>query len=208
MPIRISDPASTRPFETRLLGYSLAVGALWAAPSAHAEIIYSGELNLPAAPALSVNFSPLAGAVFTLSVNPTNITVASSVGTEFDIGPLTLGTPITLSSTTATGIQKLVEGLDTTPTGLWASSSHGYLGLSFIVSSQEYLGWAELLLDNDTPSATLVSYAYNDQPGEAIAAGDTGVPEPSSLTLFALGAAGVLAVRRRKQAKNLSVHES
>jgi hypothetical protein len=208
LPIRISDPTATQPFETRLMKYSLAVGALCAAPLAHAEIIYSGALNLPAAPSLAVNFSPLAGSVFTLDVSPTEIDVSTSAGTGFDIGPLTLGAPITLASTTTTGLQKLVQGLDATPFGLWATSSHGYLGVSFTVSSQQYLGWAELQLDNGTPSATLVSYAYNDEAGQAIAAGDTGVPEPSSLTLFALGAAGVLALRRRRQAQARSFRQS
>jgi hypothetical protein len=208
MPIRVSKSGVGQPLEAQLLKYSLAVGALCVAPSAHADIIYSGTLNLSAAPSLSVNFSPLAGAVFTLDVSPTTISVNSSVGTAFDIGPLTLGQPITLATTTDTGVQNLVDNLKSTPSGPWASSSHGYLGLSFTVSSQQYLGWAELQLNNVTPSATLVSYAYNDQAGQAINAGSTEVPEPSSLALFALGAVGVLSVRRRRQSKKLAARQS
>jgi hypothetical protein len=208
MPIRISKP--TQSLETRLLKYSLAAGALCAAPSAHANIIFSGDLNLSTTASLSVNFNPLAPAVFSLVVNPTGIDATpSGPGTAFNVGPLTLGTPITLDNSTSTGTIKLVHGIGSTPSGAWSSTNSGYLGVSFTVSSNQYLGWAKLLVDQGTPSVTLVNYAYEDQPGVAIAAGDTGaVPEPSSLTLFALGAAGVLAVRRRRQAKERGFRQS
>jgi hypothetical protein len=45
------------------------------------------------------------------------------------------------------------------------------------------------------------AYAYQSLPNTDILAGQTSsTPEPSSFALFALGAAGLLAFRRRKQA--------
>jgi hypothetical protein len=61
--------------------------------------------------------------------------------------------------------------------------------------------------DTGSPSypneLTVLDYAYDNTPGEAIDAGDTGTsatPEPDSvaLGLLALGASGILSWRRRR----------
>jgi len=54
-------------------------------------------------------------------------------------------------------------------------------------------GWAEISVDVTDPSgsATLIQTAYNTTPL---------VPEPSSLALFALGAVGIAAVKKRRKA--------
>jgi hypothetical protein len=214
MHTRISNPASRQPLETRLVRYSLAVGALCAVPSAHAGTIYSGPLNSVvnvSNPSLPVVFDPLSGGAteFTLSVSGDNVSVTAAAGAFFDIGPLAGGAPITLANTTSSGAIKLLQNLATTPSGPWYGfSGPGYLGLSFTAGSQQYLGWAELQLDSSAPSATLLGYAYNDQAAAPINAGDTGAaPEPASLSLFALGAAGVLALRRRR-ARNGDVRKA
>jgi hypothetical protein len=87
--------------------------------------------------------------------------------------------------------------------GQWQDGETGYLGLRFDPPAPTvYYGWAEITMTS-RQSITLDGYAY-DNSGAPILAGDTGeqwntgVPEPSTLVLFALGAAGVAALRRWK----------
>ena len=55
-----------------------------------------------------------------------------------------------------------------------------------------YYGWAEFT-DGDL---TFNAYAFSNSPNAALT---TPIPEPSTWTLLALGAAGVLAIRRRSR---------
>ena len=86
----------------------------------------------------------------------------------------------------------------------WGNVPNGqsrYLGIKFLIAGQQHLGWAEISMQKLDPSFTVLGYAYEDAPGVSILAGDTGtVPEPSTLALFAAGAAGVLALRRKRRA--------
>ena len=75
----------------------------------------------------------------------------------------------------------------------------GFIGFAFdpdnIAGAQTFFGWARMSVgDNATTSGVVVDWAYDDT-GAGIAAGTA--PEPTSLGLLALGAAGLLAFRRR-----------
>jgi hypothetical protein len=60
-------------------------------------------------------------------------------------------------------------------------------------------GWARVDVSSaNNGTATLFSYAYETVANTAIAAGDTGVPEPTSLALLAAGA-GASALKRRRR---------
>lgn len=75
-----------------------------------------------------------------------------------------------------------------------------YVGVEFTRSAQTYYGWIELE-NYVTPTyaeVELLGYAYNTTPGDSIPAGLT-TPEPATLPLYALGAAGILALRRRRR---------
>jgi hypothetical protein len=79
----------------------------------------------------------------------------------------------------------------------------GFAGINFASNN---FGWLQLKLttvSNYTNSLTLVDWAYQSVPGASIHVGDTGsttpsVPEPSTLGLMALGAAGIAVLRRRR----------
>ncbi len=216
MGTRIFKPA-LQPFETRLMRYALAGSALLAAPAAHASIIYSGPLDTLVSAGGSLPVSLDGGpADFTISVTDTDgdtitVTPDSTDGggtsrTLLLLGPVAYGTQLNSLNVKDDGTgnaTKLLYIKGANTSGPWLNfSSPGYLGVGFKAGTQEYLGWAELQLEQATPSATLLGYAYNDVAGAPINTGDTGAsaaPEPSSLSLFALGAAGVLALRRRRK---------
>jgi hypothetical protein len=193
-------------FEKKLARYALAGSALLGIPAAaHAGTVYSGIIDATATPVNPVAIDITGGSDFSFTLSPdsfgVHITANASTGNFFNDGltPLAAGTPITLVNTSSTGGELMKTEIP--PTGPWASQSgFAYLGLRFTMSSQEYLGWAQIAIDPGTPSLTLHDYAYNDVAGESINAGDGAVPEPSSLALFAMGAAGVVALRQRRKA--------
>ena len=89
------------------------------------------------------------------------------------------------------------------------AAGRGYLGLKFLIGGlTTHYGWAEITVNSDF-SITLHSFAYESCADQSIDAGqttggascsDTSVPEPHSAALLAMGAAGVLAYRRRRKA--------
>ncbi len=83
----------------------------------------------------------------------------------------------------------------------FGSGVNGYFGFQFTSGGDTFYGWAELNIDGPNLSYTINRWAYNENPGGLIQPGQT-IPEPDtlSLTLLGLGAGGVRAWRRRKQA--------
>jgi len=81
--------------------------------------------------------------------------------------------------------------------GHWNALGTDYLGLEFEIGSQTDYGWAQITV-NSNYTITLDGVAYNNS-GGSIGAGET--PEPNSLLLMALGAAGLAAYRRKRAAK-------
>lgn len=74
----------------------------------------------------------------------------------------------------------------------------GFIGFSFNGGSGIEYGWARVTMNGASGNAfTLVDYAWGDV-GTAIMTGQTGIPEPSSLGLLAVGAAGLLLWRKRR----------
>ncbi len=91
-----------------------------------------------------------------------------------------------------------------TSTGNFGPSAYagpGYLGVKFDLAGTDLYGWIHI--DSVDPKYELYhidGWAYEDD-GSSILAGEmpTVVPEPSSMALFAAGAAGLAAFRKRKK---------
>jgi hypothetical protein len=99
------------------------------------------------------------------------------------------------------------------PIGRFSQNAPQFVGVRFTTSGGPFdglhYGWIRLtsdMHDINSPDReyTIVDWAFESDPGVAITAGDTGsanVPEPSSLALFAAGAAGLAALRLKRKTR-------
>jgi hypothetical protein len=77
-------------------------------------------------------------------------------------------------------------------------SGPGLAGFKFVTASSMHYGWVRLA--TSPTNFTVVDWAFESVPNAPILAGATAAtPEPSTMALLALGAAGVTALRRRKK---------
>jgi hypothetical protein len=74
----------------------------------------------------------------------------------------------------------------------------GYAGLKFNLSGESGFHYGYALLQDPPGDLTVISITYETQQNLGVVT--PALPEPGSLALLAAGAAGVLALRRRKQA--------
>ena len=90
--------------------------------------------------------------------------------------------------------------------GNFPVNGEAYLGFYFTEADGLHAGWADLAMagttDGTNASVTVNSYAYENDPNTPILAGQTvaaATPEPTSLSLIAMGAAGIAELRRRRR---------
>lgn len=98
-------------------------------------------------------------------------------------------------------------GTATAFTAIYAGSSdggafldtRGFLGVQFQIGGNTHFGWVDLEVDAILGATRIYGWAYESFADTQIKVGatSTAVPEPGTLATLALGAAGVLAWRRR-----------
>ena len=85
--------------------------------------------------------------------------------------------------------------------GPWVINKSGYLGFEFTFGGKTHFGCAHLNVTTFPVEGFISEFAYDSVPGQSIQAGQTSaIPEPGTLSLLALGAAGLAVLRKRKLA--------
>lgn len=89
--------------------------------------------------------------------------------------------------------------------GNFSLSTSGQFGFRFTNTGNTYYGWGSLLIDGQAAGQgfKITEAYYQSTPGTAINVGavPVAVPEPTGMTLMALGAAGVAAWRSRRRSE-------
>jgi hypothetical protein len=189
----------------------LAGAMLIAAAPVQGALVYSGRLDTPVFDndSLLIDLDgdvtddfdlntqsffsgPFSVAEVLINAIGTNGVTAVAQGTSID-GSLAYGTPYTVAASTF----KIGFASDGPRT------AEVVAGLKFDINGATHYGWMRVggYANGDVPesSAILHDFAYEDVADTAVIA-PAAVPEPSSLALFALGAAGVAALKRRRAA--------
>jgi len=71
---------------------------------------------------------------------------------------------------------------DTHAEGMWANAGQKFMGVKFKIGENIHYGWVRLSVSHLCTNFTVYDYAYEDEPGKAIKAGDTGIRQSDETT--------------------------
>lgn len=195
---------------------ALGAGALLAASSAHAIVVYSGPVNIvvPATTA-GIYINVVTGASGTAAATPGwDINPWGSAGLGLFSPAAPAGGVYVMIPGSTVQVANLAPGATVGAAGPFGSgsntaanavqwtlnSSANYFGFRFNNESGGTLhyGWAQLAIGATITDRRVIGYAFESTPGTGILVGDVGVvPEPATYAMMSLGVLGLLAARRR-----------
>ena len=133
--------------------------------------------------------------------SPNDGVMTAPGGSATLVGNLSAGTLVD-----GTGSFVRTGAIATTGTGQFQTNATNYIGFRFLNESDGliHFGWASVIVGAafNTAGRNVGEIWYESAANTGILVGDTGAaatPEPSSVALLAMGAAGLLAARRRRQ---------
>jgi len=221
--------ANSELFDKKLVAYALAAGAglAIAGQNANAAVIYTDahipinstvgtlsviDLDNDGIPEFAVAASHCSCAssanhfLSFLNLPFTGVMGASNSGSA-NASALPVGTPIDALGNFIFAVNPLAYAArfssGSSTYGTFANAGEKFLGLVFVdANNQTHYGWARfnVIADPTMPEVRgqLIDYAYEDLADTGIEAG--AAPEPGSLSMLALGAAGLAAWRSRRKA--------
>ena len=198
------------------IALAIGAGALFAAATAHAQVVNSGivNLNIPATTnGLYLNVvngaNNLPGSTGGSTVPGWDINPWSATGMAFFSPSAPVGGAYVITAAnnvTNLAAGSLVGGTNTFGSGTTAfqsqwllNSSNNFFGFRFLneAGGTTHYGWAQIAFGASLTNRTLVQYAFELTPGASIAV----VPEPSTYAMMGLGVLGLMAAARRRKAK-------
>ena len=199
---------------------AIGAGALFAASSAHAVVVYSGPVNLQIPVTTNGLYLNVLNGATNLPAGGTGTGVPgwdinpwSATGLAFFSPASPAGGAYLLSGTSTVAnlsVGSMIGAGATFGSGIAANtaqfnlnSTNNVIGFRFLNEGggTVHYGWARLSLGASTtdPARALIEYAFESTPGLAIQAGV--VPEPGTYALMSLGLLGVAAAARRRMQK-------
>jgi hypothetical protein len=198
----------------RLALYSVATGAaIAAAQTVHASIVHVDPPDTSIALGNSLQFDLDSDGFLDIKLKNYNFAGGPYQGATvnyypgkivgFSAGPgsyayvtnMQSGDPINAGTAGPTFFGSMAYG-GANPNAQFNNAVDGYLGLSFPSGPNLFFAWMRVDINNANGSFVVKDWAYENVSGVGIPAGV--VPEPASLGLLALGAAGLGMYRNRR----------
>jgi len=158
---------------------------------------YSMVLNSSAEPVeVFISSSALNGRAFVVTARGDNVLALSS---GFVVGPTAAwGSSTSRRLLSTTNGESSVLGLDFDGGGM--NDGSNFVGFRFDDGTGLKYGYAEFVFDvDDTDGVTITQWWYDDAGGSVQVGGAPAVPEPNTLALLAMGAAGLGCYRAARK---------